>query len=65
MKQQNLKHQVVVIILDFRKAFDTVPHKWLPRKLSLYGLEGEILQWIAASLTDHHQGVLCDTIKST
>ena len=34
-----------VIYLDFAKAFDTVPHERLLRKMSAYGIGGNILKW--------------------
>ena len=40
--------QVDMAILDFSKAFDTVPHKRLLGKLSFYGIKGPILHWIEA-----------------
>ena len=33
-------------MLDFSKAFDTVPHRKLPFKLSKYGITGNINKWI-------------------
>ena len=37
---------VDVIYLDFRKAFDKVPHKRLLVKVKAYGIEGKIWSWI-------------------
>ena len=36
---------VVVIYLDFQKAFDKVPHQRLLAKLKAHGISGSILHW--------------------
>ena len=46
-----------VIYFDFKKAFDTVPHKRLLHKLKNYGIPEHILNWLAAFLTDRKQRV--------
>ena len=38
---------VDVIYLDYKKAFDTVPHERLLTKLKLLGIRGNVLKWIA------------------
>jgi len=50
--------QVDIILLDFAKAFDTVPHQRLLKKLKHYGMINDILNWIKAWLTDWTQHVL-------
>lgn len=40
-----------ILYLDFRKAFDTVPHKRLMLKLQQYGISGLLLKWIEDFLT--------------
>ena len=45
------------IYLDFQKAFDSVPHHRLIRKLAAYGVTGKILRWIETFLTDRKQRV--------
>ena len=45
------------IYLDFRKAFDTVPHKRLLNKLSSYGICGQVKMWIESFLSDRQQSV--------
>ena len=49
--------RVDIIYLDFKKAFDSVSHKALLYKLSMYGLSGPVLLWIEAFLTDRRQRV--------
>ena len=51
---------VDVIYLDFRKAFDKVPHKRLLKKLWAYGIRGRIYAWIKDFLTDRKQYVKVD-----
>ena len=48
---------VDAIYLDFRKAFDTVPHERLLRKLSGYGVNGNLLSWIQDFLSERTQFV--------
>jgi len=57
--------QVDVIIMDFAKAFDKVPHNRLLLKLDSYGVRGKTLQWIEAFLTDRRQQVVLDGVKSS
>ena len=51
-------------ILDFSKAFDTVPHQRLLGKLSFYGIMGPLLKWLAAFLKDRHQSVVVEGMTS-
>ena len=47
-----------VILLDFSKAFDTVPHQRLLHKLNSYGIRNHTLNWINAFLTNRSHQVL-------
>nr|VZI15062.1 unnamed protein product [Spirometra erinaceieuropaei] len=49
--------EVNVVYIDFRKAFDTVPHQRLLHKLSDIGIQGDLLNWIRAFLVDRKQRV--------
>ena len=49
---------------DFAKAFDSVPHKGLLRKLKSYGINGKILEWIKAFLSNHREIVDVNGMKS-
>ena len=42
--------QTDIAILDFSKAFDTVPHNKLLHKLEVYGIRGILYQWIKSFL---------------
>ncbi|KAI8481643.1 hypothetical protein Bbelb_406440 [Branchiostoma belcheri] len=55
---QNL--QIDAVVLDFSKAFDTVPHQRLLSKLQYYGIKGHILSWLKAFLTERTQTVVLD-----
>ena len=49
-----------MLVLDFSKAFDTVPHQRLLRKMEFYGINGEVLNWISDWLTQRNQRVCVD-----
>ena len=46
-----------VVYLDFKKAFDSVPHQRLIYKLRCYGVGGKLLAWIEKFLTTRKQQV--------
>ncbi|MEW8547283.1 MAG: reverse transcriptase domain-containing protein, partial [Candidatus Thiodiazotropha sp.] len=56
--------EVDVIYLDFSKAFDKVPHKRLLRKISGYGIKGNVLNWISEFLSNRKQRVIINGISS-
>ena len=47
--------QTDVILLDFAKAFDSIPHQRLLIKLRHYGINDHICQWINTWLTKRKQ----------
>ena len=51
------KENFDVLYLDFRKAFDTVPHGRLLSKLNAYGINGNILRWVQQFLSNRKQRV--------
>ena len=51
----NDRYPVDIIYLDFRKAFDSVPHKRLLIKLNAYGISGSLLDWIQNFLSGRKQ----------
>ena len=53
------------IYFDFAKAFDTVPHRRLQKKLESYGIRGPLLKWITSFLTDRKQLVKVNQARST
>ena len=59
------KCPVDVVYLDFQKAFDSVPHKYLLSKLYGYGIQGNLLSWIEAFLIGRKQKVVLNGHCST
>ena len=57
MKQRETCSQTDVILLDFSKAFDSVPHQRLLLKLDYYGIRGKTAAWIKAFLSNRSQVV--------
>ena len=59
------KHlQTDVLVMDFAKAFDKVPHKRLMHKLNFYGIRGNTSKWIEAWLNNRSQVVVLDSTSS-
>ena len=50
--------QTDVIIMDFAKAFDKVPHRRLLYKLDYYGIRGSSHKWITSWLSGRFQKVV-------
>ena len=50
-------HHTDVIYMDFKKAFDTVPHKRLISKLNSLNISKEIVNWIEAFMSNRRQKV--------
>ena len=53
-----------VIYLDYAKAFDKVDHSILLKKLSLYGICGNLHKWLTQFLQNRQQIVIVDGQKS-
>ena len=56
--------QFDIAILDFSKAFDTVPHPKLIEKFESYGIRGSLYQWFMAFLTQRSMKVVLDRKSS-
>ena len=52
--------QVDLILLDFSKAFDKVPHQRLLHKIKHYGIRGKTHQWLMDFLDNRTQQVLVE-----
>ena len=64
-RQHDKNKQVDMLILDFTKAFDTVPHQRLLVKLKHYGIDSNLHRWISSWLTELTQQVVVDGDYST
>ena len=63
-KMLDEKSPIDVIYLDFKKAFDSVPHERLLAKLKAYGINGQIQNWIRDFLSGRIQKVKIGESKS-
>ena len=50
--------KIDIAVLDFSKAFDTVPHDGLLSKLKHYGIDEKIWLWICNFLKNRKQSVV-------
>ena len=51
---------MVLVILNFSKAFDRVPHQRLLAKINHYGIQGQTYKWIESFWFDRSQQVIVD-----
>lgn len=58
------KESAFCIFLDFAKAFDTVNHKILLKKLEYYGIRGFPLKWFESYLQNKQQYIEIDDTLS-
>ena len=56
--------QTDMVVLDFSKAFDRVPHKRLLQKLHHYEIRGHLHQWVSDFLTGRTQNVVIEGVTS-
>ena len=56
--------QIDLIIMDFSKAFDKVPHRRLDYKLDWYGIRGNTGEWILDFLSGRSQRVVLEGASS-
>ena len=64
LKSYDKGKQIDMAILDFSKAFDTVPHDRLLHKLTSYGITDPLLSWLRCFLTQRTMQVVVDGTKS-
>ena len=63
-KEHDRTRAVDIVYLDFRKAFDKVPHGRLMAKVEALGIGGRVLQWIRSWLTNRRQRVVVNGVAS-
>ena len=64
MKMVDDKIPVHAVVLDFSKAFDRVPHRFLMEKLFDTNIDTAIIKWIENFLIDRQQCVVVDGSSS-
>ena len=63
-KDNNDNIQTDIIIMDFAKAFDKVPHRHLIYKLNYYGIDPNTINWIRDFLSNRTQTVVLEGQQS-
>ena len=58
------KKHTLGVFIDLRKAFDTIDHDLLLKKLEFYGIRGVVLKWLKSYLSQREQFVQIDDCLS-
>lgn len=53
---------IIGLYIDLQKAFDTIDHRRLLKKLKMYGIRGVVHSWLESYLDNRHQ---CVQINNT
>ena len=64
LEQMDNKKFVGAVLIDLKKAFDTVDHKILLKKLWCYGFQDQSFEWFQSYLTGRQQLTLVNNVKS-
>ena len=63
MEAMDKKQLVGGIFCDLQKAFDSVNHEILMKKIQLYGIRGKMGKLLQSYITDRYQKVYATTIS--
>ena len=58
------KKITVGVFIDLKKAFDTIDHKLLLKKMEFYGIRGIVLKWVESYLANRKQYVCMNSSRS-
>ena len=61
----NVNHHTLAAFIDLRKAFDTVNHEILLKKMKMYGIVGNLLEWCKSYLKDREQCTIVNNVTSS
>ena len=59
-----IKKSTIGVFIDLKKAFDTINHNILLKKLEFYGIRGLVNEWLESYLSNRKQFVLFDDTRS-
>ena len=64
LEEMNKNKFVGAVLIDLKKAFDTVDHKILLKKLWCYGFQNQSFEWFESYLTGRQQLTLLNNVES-